>query len=285
MCGRYVVVSSLKKIEKRFKIKELPPTDLFTHVPRANISIGQYAPVISSEFPDTLQVMQFGLTPFWAKKQTYFFNARSEGDSNKDNDPMYRGAMGIINKPAFRHTIRRKRCIVIADAFVEGSKKDRLNRPYVIYRRDGQGPFALAGVWDSWTNKDTAEIVNSFAIVTTTANEILQKVGHHRSPVILSQDDEAAWLDTDSSLGDITSMLKPFPSIEFNAYPISPAIKSPRAEGLDLLQPTGQRIYPEYDYEVHQDLKLEGMGETSARKRKLEEDQVNRPPSSPTLFD
>ena len=282
MCGRYVVVSKLKAIEKRFQLREVP-RDLFSDEPRANVSIGQYAPVVSSEFPETLQLMQFGLTPFWAKKPTYFFNARSEGDSNKDNDPNYKGTMGIITKPAFRHTIRRKRCLVIADAFIEGSKKDRLSKPFLIYRRDGLRPFALAGLYDSWTNKDTGEIINSFAIVTTTANEILQKIGHHRSPVILSQDNEAMWLDKETPLGEVTAILRPYPSNELNAYPISSAIKSPRSEGLDLLLPVGQRIYPEYDFEIHQELKIEGMGATTARKRRDAED--NEKPKPPTLFD
>ena len=282
MCGRYVVVSKLKAIEKRFQLREVP-RDLFSEAPRANVSIGEYAPVISSEFPETLQLMQFGLTPFWAKKPSYFFNARSEGDSNKENDPNYTGSMGIIKKPAFRHTIRKKRCLVIADAIIEGSKKDRLNKPYLIYRRDGLRPFALAGVYDSWTNKDTGEIINSFAIITTTANELLQKIGHHRSPVMLSPDNEAMWLDQETVLGDVTSILKPYPSHELNAYPISPKIKSPRAEGMELLLPIGQRIYPEYDYEIHHDLKIEGMGETTARKRREKEEQSK--PKPPTLFD
>lgn len=284
MCGRYVVVSNLRAIEKRFQLNSVPP-DILTLTSQVNVSIGQYAPVVSSEFSDTLQLMQFGLTPFWAKKPTYFFNARSEGDHNKDNNPAYAGAMGIISKPAFRHTIRRKRCLVIADAFIEGPQKEKLNQPYVIYRRDGMRPFAMAGIWDAWTNKDTGEIINSFAIVTTTANALLQKIGHHRSPVILAQDNESLWLDVEAPLGDITALLRPYPADELNAYPISPAIKNPKAEGLELLLPTGQRLYPEYDYEIHQDFVLEGMGQTTARKRRNEASTSNQNPNPPTLFD
>ena len=64
--------------------------------------------------------MQFGFTPSWAKKQFYMINARSEGDHNADNHPGYRGAMGILQKPMFRQSIRTRRCLVIADAFIEG---------------------------------------------------------------------------------------------------------------------------------------------------------------------
>ena len=270
MCGRYVVISKLKAIQKRFRTKPLPEGmfDPAAFGPNPNVSIGDYAPVITNEFPDQLQLFRFGMTPFWAKKQMYLFNARSEGDHNKADDPQYRGAMGIINKPAFRHAVRYKRCLVIVDGIIEGSKKDRLNRPYLIYMRDGQRPFALAGIWDVWTNKETGELIQSFSIITTVANDLLQKVGHHRSPVILSEQHEQEWLDGDLPLGEVTDLLQPYPAEELNAYPISPRIKSPKIKDPFLLEPMGERIYPEYDYELYQELKLEGMGMTQARKRK-----------------
>ena len=285
MCGRYVVISKLKVIEKRFRT--LPsPDDLFSS--NSNISIGTYAPVITNQSPQKIQLFKFGLTPFWAKKQFYTFNARSEGDHNKENDPNYKGSMGIIQKPMFRHAIRSQRCLVITDAFIEGPKKEKLSKPYLIYMRDGQHPFALAGIWDSWTDKSTGEIINSFAIITTTANDLLQKIGHHRSPVILAKNDEQYWL-SDLPLSEVTDLLKPYPSDELNAYPISPEIKNPRNTDLNLLRPQGDRIYTEYDYEIYEQLKLEGMGMSRARSRKLtegqalkEKSQKNQPPS---LFD
>lgn len=276
MCGRYVVVSKLKTIEKRFRTKPLPE-DLFG--PNPNISIGDFAPVITNDAPDQLQLFQFGMTPFWAKKPSYLFNARSEGDHNKEDDPHYKGTMGIISKPAFRQSIRQKRCLVIADAFIEGSKKDKLNHPYLIYMRGGQRPFALAGLWDTWTNKDTGEEICSFSIITTVANPLLQEIGHHRSPVILSQEHEQEWLDKETPLAEVTSLLRPYPAEELNAYPISPEIKSPKAKDLSLLQPVGERVYKEYGYELFQELKLEGMGMTQARQRKnIEEDPSKKKP-------
>ncbi len=290
MCGRYVVISKLKAIEKRFRTKPLPEGlfDPTAFAPNVNVSIGNYAPVITNEFPDVVQLLQFGMTPFWAKKPTYFFNARSEGDHNKEDDPNYRGAMGIINKPAFRHAIRYKRCLVIVDAFIEGSKKDRLNKPYLIYMRERRRPFALAGLWDAWTNKDTGEVLHSFTIITTVANDLLKKVGHHRSPVILSEQHEQEWLDPNLPLSEATALLRPYPAEELNAYPISPRIKSPKINDPYLLEPMGDRIYKEYEYELFEELKLEGMGMTPARQRKTAEPKMPRkkppPDNQGTLF-
>lgn len=267
MCGRYVVISKLKAIEKRFNL--LPsPEDLFG--PMNNVSVGDYAPVVTNQAPNKLQLLQFGMTPSWAKKKMYLFNARSEGDHNKENDTNYVGAMGIISKPSFRSVIRKKRCLIIVDAFIEGPKKEKLSKPYVVYMKDKQRPFTLAGVWDDWADPETGEVISSFAIITTTANDVLQKIGHHRSPVILKKGDEEMWL-SDVPLSEITAMLRPYEDDALNAYPISPSIKNPRDKDMALLQPIGARIFPEYDFEIHQALALQGMGMTTARKRKDEE--------------
>lgn len=268
MCGRYVTISKLKAVEKRFNVTT-PQPELYQ--PSANVSIGEFAPVITSTHPHEISFFKFGFTPTWAKKQMYLINARAEGDHNKSNDPRYTGAKGIINKPVFRKAIRSQRCLVPADAFLEGPEKEKLSKPHLVYMRNGERPFAFAGIWDTWQNAENGEEVNSFAIVTTVSNSVTQRIGHHRSPVILPADAEQAWLSNDLPLADVTSVLKPFPGELMNAYPISPSIKSPKNKSLDLLQPTGQRIFPEYDFELFSEIQLEGMGMTRARERKNSE--------------
>jgi putative SOS response-associated peptidase YedK len=268
MCGRYITVTKIKEIEKRFNVQAKHP-QLYT--PNTNISHGEYAPVVTGHKPGELQFFQFGFTPAWAKKQFYMINARAEGDHNKEDDPNYAGEKGIINKPMFRKAIRSQRCLIVADCFIEGPKKERLNKPYVVYLKDGERPFALAGIWDTWANQDTGEIVESFAIITTVSNDLMQKIQHHRSPVVLNRDDEQAWIDPSLPLGEVTSMLKPYPAELMNAYPVSPAIKNPRATGIELLEPIGERIYKEYDYDIYKEIQLFGMGESRARNRKKDE--------------
>ena len=280
MCGRYVVISKLKTIEKRFNVRASAP-DLFG--PMSNISIEDKAPVITNEDPQQIKMYEFGLTPSWAKKKMYLFNARSEGDNNKENRVDYSGTKGIISKPAFRSAIRTKRCLVIADAFMEGPKKEKLSKPFLIYMREQNRPFAFAGIWDSWVNKETGEVSSSFSIITTVANDLTQKIGHHRSPVILRQEHEQAWL-ADRPLNEIVSLLEPYPSEELNAYPISPSIKNPRDKDLFLLQPIGDRIFPEYTYEIHQELKLEGMGMTTGRLKRRKQDDNKGNNAQGTLF-
>ena len=102
MCGRYTVVTKIDALEKRFGVKA---SEDLQFEPNVNISPGNLAPVITDKDPDQLQLFSFGFSPFWAKKRMYLFNARSEGDHNKENDPLYKGAKGIISKPSFRKAI------------------------------------------------------------------------------------------------------------------------------------------------------------------------------------
>ena len=262
MCGRYIVVQKIEAIEQRFNVKA--PEGL-GYEPSFNVAPGKYAPVITNENPRELKLFRFGLTPFWAKKPMMLINARSEGDHNKENDPAYHGSKGIITKPSFRKPIRSQRCLIIADAFIEGTTKEKLSKPYLVYLRNKNRPFAFAGIWDAWKDNGNNELIYSFAIITTVANSLLQKIPHHRSPVILDRRDERTWLDTDAPLTDITSMLKPYAGELMNAYPISTAIKNPRNDSKENIQPQGKTIEPETGQSVVSSLELQGMG--NPRKR------------------
>lgn len=162
MCGRYVLVDKIEIIERSFKARYLGD-----YKPNYNISPGQTSLVLTDENPREIQLSQFGYSPSWAKKQMYLFNARAEGDSNKTDDPNFNGSKGIIIKPAFQKAIRSQRCLVIASAFIEGTTKEKLNKPYLVYLNSR--PFAFAGIWNIWNG------IHTFAIITTTPNELIQK--------------------------------------------------------------------------------------------------------------
>lgn len=263
MCGRYTLVDKIEAYEKRFNAV-VQQFAVHVSLPNYNVVPGALAPVITNDKPNEIQFFRFGLTPSWAKKPMYLINARSEGDHNTEDDPQYRGAKGIISKPAFRKPIRSQRCLVIADFFIEGPKKEKLDKPYLVYLK--RRPFAMAGIWDHWANPETGELFHSFSIITTTPNSVLQKIGHHRSPVILHESDERRWLKSDQ-LSEITQLLEPYDSDEMNAYPISNRIKNPRVNDLQLLEPVGEPVLKEQDFRLVRELKLQGMGYTRRNER------------------
>lgn len=157
---------------------------------------------------------------------------------------------------------------MIASAFIEGTTKDGLNKPYLVYLT--KRPFAFAGIWDIWSDPETEETIKSFSIITTSANELLQKIPHHRMPVILAESKYRSWLNTGTDLGHITQLLRQYPAKYMNAYPISPNIKSAKNNFKELLNPLGDRIAPEFEAKVTRTITRSGFGH-----KKKNQDQQN----------
>ena len=268
MCGRYVLVSKLSLIEKRFNASTIFP-ELYKKSP--NVSLGDLAPIVCNDNPNKLQMASFGFSPSWSDKRMYLFNARLEGDNNKENSLNYHGAFGIAQKPAFRKAIRQQRCLIPADAYIEGPEKEKLSKPFVVFKSDAGNPFAFAGIWEDWLDKSNGEIVRTFGIITTWANNISQKIGHHRAPLVLMPQAEYTWLASDLSLEQILTVLRNPDNDNWNAYPISDAVKNQKNKDLTLLTPSGNPLLSEYEYHLYQELKLEGMGNSQSRARKQNE--------------
>lgn len=261
MCGRFVQIITLEKLEQRFGIKVPDGTVI---EPLINIAPGDYAYVITHRKTAEIRKFRFGLQPSWANKPMYLFNARSEGDLNPDNMPDYAGVKGIFQKPAFQKPIRSQRCLVLASAFIEGTYQHGLDEPYLIKMTDND-PFAMAGIWDVWKDKNTGEELHSFAIITSVANELLLKLPHQRSPVVLDRSDESKWLDPSLPLADVLKLLKPFPGENMIAEPISIKVRNPRNKDADLIIPVGNAITSHSDIQIRKETRLKGMG-TSKRK-------------------
>jgi putative SOS response-associated peptidase YedK len=263
MCGRFVQVIDLELFVKRFGVNSPPEINLASNY---NVAVGDRAYVITNDKPTDLQAFQFGLTPSWAQKKMYLINARSEGDFNPGNDVNYTGQLGIVNKPSFRTSIRSKRCLVIASGYIEGPEKERLNKPFLLTKKNEE-LFCFAGIWDTWVDNTTGAITNSFTIITTVANSVTQEIGHHRSPVVLDQKDEQKWLDDSLPLEEVLGLLKPYPGELFKAEAISIKIKDPHNKSKDYIVPIEPNGPTEYGSIVTKDLKLQGMG---SGKRKQE---------------
>jgi putative SOS response-associated peptidase YedK len=244
-----------------------------------HISHGQYAPVITNEKPYEIQLFKFGLTPFWAKSEMNLFNARSEGDYNHDDNYGFSGAKGIILKKAFRKPIRSQRCIVVASAFIEGPSNLGLSKPYLVYLRNHQNPFAMAGIWDTWLNPVTGFKENYFAIITTKANSLLRQIGNPRMPIILTYSEAKKWINSGTELSRITGMLNHYDSNLMNAYPIYPKINDPLVNDKQLIQPIGARLLIEekrefikfpYTSEYHLSRRANKEADTSTMLERLE---------------
>jgi putative SOS response-associated peptidase YedK len=106
--------------------------------------------------------------------------------------------------------------------------------PYRIALKTEE-PFAFAGIWS--TVHDAQGVVHpTFAILTTEANALVSQI-HTRMPVILREQDEAAWLDPSLALDAAQALLVPLSAELLMAYEVSPKVNSPAYNTPDVLQP------------------------------------------------
>ena len=218
MCGRYSIFSEPKILAECFET--LPPAEKL--VPRYNASPSQLLPIVVSEgIHRTIRLFQWGLIPRWAKDASFaskMINARAET---------------LQQKPAFKGLLKRNRCLILADGFFEWRKTSLGNEPVYI-SLESKKPFAFAGLWDSW-NRSDGEILNTFAVITTNPNSLLESI-HSRMPVILLQEDIAAWLDGSSNEEKLSHLLCPYPSKLMTAFRVSKDVNSPTNDNESLIK-------------------------------------------------
>ncbi|PTX51478.1 putative SOS response-associated peptidase YedK [Melghirimyces profundicolus] len=225
MCGRFTLTVGLGEIKERFLVDEVSSMESMDHLPRYNIAPTQSLPIVVREGAvRKLVSMRWGLIPRWATDPSIgnrLINARSET---------------LTQKPAFRRSFQRHRCLVPADSFYEWMKKESGGKqPMRITVEDG-GLFAFAGLWDRWTGPE-GEAVYSFTIITTRPNEKVREV-HNRMPAILHRSVEDLWLDPDvRDPAVLQPVLEPYEAEDIRIYPVSRIVNSPKNDRPECIRP------------------------------------------------
>ena len=189
--------------------------------PTYNAAPTQSLPVITQDEPRTIDLYRWGLIPNWAKEPkvgNQMINARAET---------------LLQKPSFRDSFKRRRCLVLTDGFYEWKQTSNQKIPYRISIRDNN-LFAFAGIWDVWRTLG-GETLRSFSIITTEPNQAVRSL-HNRMPVILKKDNEHRWLQ-DIDTQEAQSMLEPYPLDDLKVYPISTLVNNPRNNSEDVIRP------------------------------------------------
>ncbi len=207
MCGRFSLNHPPEDVLGRFLVQGVLFPDL---APRLQIAPGEPVAVVTAHGPHRerlLEPMQWGLVPFWARDTELgkkLINARSET---------------AHEKPSFKNSLKRRRCLIPADGFYEWDKKTKLP---TYFQQSGGGLFAFAGLFDEWICPDGSPL-RSFAILTTAPNALVGKI-HDRMPVILRNPDaEDAWLDVQNTPPEaLTSFFEPLDGAQMEAYPPAP---------------------------------------------------------------
>jgi len=214
MCFHVSLSRDRESIENRFNASFLNPSfEIIYHVSAFSFP---KLPVISNEDPSKIQFFSWGLIPLWVKDSASAFKIREQTLNAK--------AETISVKPSFRHSIKTKRCLVLADGFFEWHHLKNQAFPYYIQLKD-HPLFAIAGIWDAWTNKETNDTVKTFSVITTQANPLLAEIHNtkKRMPVILHPADEKKWL-SDIPLEQALGLLTPYDEKKMEAHTVSKLI-------------------------------------------------------------
>jgi putative SOS response-associated peptidase YedK len=115
--------------------------------------------------------------------------------------------------------------LILADGFYEWQRTTGRKQPYFVRLKNDQ-PFGMAGLWELWERQ--GEAIESCTILTTEANELMEPI-HERMPVIIPPDKFNLWLDPNCHHEEkLKELLRPYPSEEMLAYPVSTIVNDPR---------------------------------------------------------
>ena len=203
MCYYYSLAEDAIRLQKRFKAKILEE-EKYAPFQKVSAFVDNELPVIIKDESKIIQFFHWGLVPYWTpnevemkKMKALTANARAET---------------VFEKKSFSKSILSRRCLIPATGFYEWQHLWNEKIPYFIKLKNEE-VFGLGGVYDQWVNTETGEIYNSFSIITTPANPLLEVIHNSkkRMPLIINRQDEDMWFDYSLSPDKIRSLLKPYP--------------------------------------------------------------------------
>jgi putative SOS response-associated peptidase YedK len=219
VCYRYSVPGP-EVVKKTFKVKIGEDFQRRYHVGAfENLKL----PVITNQDPRQVKLFKWGLIPFWVKDE-------KTASELKDRTVNARSET-IFYKPAFRFSAGKQHCLVIADGFFEWRYYNGKNYPYYIKLKD-RDVFSIAGLWDSWINKNSGEEIYSYTIITTEANPLMAMIHNKkkRMPAILDKKDEEKWIKKTITKEETIDLLKPYDDSKMTSYTISKLITTKNIE-------------------------------------------------------
>lgn len=225
------------QLAERYKIavEEIPNGSTLPQ-PYANGFSFPVLPVISGSDKPKISWMQWGLIPYWTKG--------SEEASKIRVMTLNAKAETLHEKPAFRHTLKSKRCIIPMSAFFEWREIQKQKYPYCV--ESTESIFSVAGIYDEWTDKGSGEVVPTFAVVTAPANPLMEQIHNSkkRMPLILSAEHENLWLQKDFEHAVLETELKQLSDLTLRAKPIAKDFQA-RSREMDFEKFASEVPYPE----------------------------------------
>jgi putative SOS response-associated peptidase YedK len=222
MCGRFVGYRGLEELKIYF------PIDKVACETASNFNVApsqEILAIFKQKGENWLDKFHWGLVPFWAK------------DISIGNKMINARAELVAEKPSFRNAFKKRRCLIPADGFYEWKGEKGQKQPMFISLPDKK-PFAFAGLWETWSQKDDQESVyRSCTIITTRASNSMRDI-HHRMPVILKPQVYEPWLDPGNrDAAGLDAILKNELITELASHPVSKQVNSTHNNDPSCIEP------------------------------------------------
>jgi putative SOS response-associated peptidase YedK len=150
----------------------------------------------------------------------------------------------LLEKPSFKQLVSQRRCIIPADGFYEWRREGNLKIPVWIHLKNKE-PFAFVGLWDSWLDRDSGDVLNTFTIITADANALVRHI-HNRMPVMYDREMGRQWLERNlgGSAVTLAAALRPPPSERLEAWDVSTLVNAPENDTPECIRPVARDQSP-----------------------------------------
>jgi len=222
MCGRFTLTEPPEYYADVFGVDSIRTEGL-----QPNYNVAPTDPVyvaIEHRRERRLGTLRWGLIPHWAKDRksaARHINARVET---------------AATRPAFRDSLRRRRCLIPADGFYEWERRDeRAKLPHYVHAVGG-GPLAFAGLWAAWKDPESGEWLRTCTILTGPPDDVVRPL-HDRMPVTLPPDRWDGWLAEDLQDPEEAMAIVGGPTVPLTEYPVSTLVNKVANNVPELIRP------------------------------------------------
>jgi putative SOS response-associated peptidase YedK len=178
----------------------------------------------------------WGIIPFWSKSlKEGLITANKSVNARVETVEESRMYKSLFEKG--------QRCLIPCSYYfehhwIDGGKK---KVPFAVKKNDDP-IFSTPGLYSTWTDYDTGEIILSYTMLTTEANALMKKVhngGEHpgRMPLAIERDMEKAWLSPDSTYKELKEVMDyKIPANHLTAWPVHTIRGKNARTGPDVLE-------------------------------------------------
>jgi len=177
---------------------------------------GNWPVILDKKAVTVGELAHWEFIPFWYKNMDEVAAAR------KKYTTLNAKGETLLTSKIYKEAALERRCLVLSSGFYEWRHYKGTAYPYFIKVKD-QSLFYMAGVWQGWTDKETGEWLDTFALVTTEANELMTQIHNNkkRMPTILTSETAEAWMSPDLREAEIKKLATYHTPALLEAYTIA----------------------------------------------------------------